>query len=122
MTKTFYDTVLEHAKENFSDIHRNIHIRHIFKNYRNGRGLNLTRFGLLVLNDMGFESETFPIDDDLKFTASLRIILDRYNKYPYYIDRVKIVLYGEEDRILYKLYGKDIEAWVEHMEENLKKD
>lgn len=122
MTKTFYNSVLEHARNNFSDIHRNIQIRHIFKNFRNNRGLHLTRFGLLVLQDMGFESETFHIEQDVKFTAHLRIILDRYNKYPYYIDRARIILFGEEDRILYKLYGKDIEAWVEHMEENLKKD
>jgi len=121
-TKTFYDTVLEHARANFSDIHRNITIRHIFKNYRNNRGLNLTRFGLLVFQDMGVESESFPISDDIKFTAHLRILLDRYNKYPYYIDRARIILFGEEDRILFKLYGKDLEAWVEHMEENLKKD
>lgn len=122
MTKTFYNNVLEHAKTNFSDIHRDIHIRHIFKNYRNNRGLNLTRFGFLVLHDMGFESESFIVEEDVKFTAHLRIILDRYNKYPYYIDRMRIVLFGEEDRILFKLYGKDLEAWVEHMEENLKKD
>lgn len=118
-TKAFYDNVLNHARNNFSDIHRNINIRHIFKNYRNNKGLNLTRFGLLVFQDMGIESESFILDKDITFTAHLRILLDRYNKYPYYIDRSRLILFGEEDRILFKLYGKDLDAWVEHMEQNL---
>lgn len=118
-TKAFYDNVLNHARNNFSDIHRNINIRHIFKNYRNNKGLNLTRFGLLVFQDMGIESESFILDKGITFTAHLRILLDRYNKYPYYIDRSRLILFGEEDRILFKLYGKDLDAWVEHMEENL---
>ena len=119
-TEAFYNSVLEHARTlKYGD---RITIRHIFKNYRNGKGLNLTKFGVLVLNSMGFESEHFILNVEPKFNAHLRILLDRYNQYPYYISRQELVLYGEEDRILYKLYGQDLEAWVEHMEENIKKD
>lgn len=118
-TKTFYNTVLEHAKSNFSDKHDNITLRHIFKNYRNNRGLHLTKFGLAVLQDMNFDNEQFSLENNVKFTSHLLIVLDRYNKYPYYIDRKRLILFGEEDRIMFKLYGKNLEAWVEHMEENL---
>lgn len=114
----FYKDVLEHAKTlKYGD---NIKIRQIFKNYRNGQGLNLTKFGVFVLNDMGFECEHFMLNVEPKFNAHLRILLDRYNKYPYYISKRELVLYGSEDRMLYKLYGHDLDAWVEHMEENTK--
>jgi hypothetical protein len=114
-TTSFYKEVLDYArKENDW-----VTLRHLFKNYRNGKGLNLTKLGLTVLSDMGFESETFKVSNELTFTAKLRILLDRYNKYPYYIDRTKLVLFGSEDRIMFKLYGKDLVAWAEHMENNL---
>jgi hypothetical protein len=117
-TPDFYKTVLEHAKTmKYGD---KINLRNIFKNYRNGQGLNLTKFGVLVLDDMGFESEHFILNKQPKFTAHLRILLDRYNQYPYYISRQELVLYGSEDRMLYKLYGHDLDAWLEHMEENTK--
>jgi hypothetical protein len=116
-TPEFYSSVLAHAKTmKYGD---RITIRHIFKNYRNNRGLNLTKFGVAVLNDMGFESEHFILNKEPKFNAHLRILLDKYNQYPYYISRQELVLYGSEDRMLYKLYGHDLDAWVEHMETNL---
>jgi hypothetical protein len=118
--EAFYNSVLEHAKTlKYND---RITLRHIFKNYRNGQGLNLTKFGVAVLNSMGFESEHFMLNKEPKFNAHLRILLDRYNQYPYYISKRELVLYGREDRMLYKLYGHDLDAWVEHMKENLKKD
>jgi hypothetical protein len=120
MTPDFYNSVLAHAKTmEYGD---RMSLRNIFKNYRNGKGLNLTKFGVAVLNDMGFESEHFMLNVEPKFNAHLRILLDRYNKYPYYISRRELVLYGSEDRMLYKLYGHDLTAWVEHMEENMKEE
>jgi len=115
-TTSFYNEVLVYArKENDW-----VTLRHLFKNYRNGKGLNLTKLGLTVLTEMGFESESFKVSNELTFTAKLRILLDRYNKYPYYIDRNRLVLFGSEDRIMFKLYGKDLVAWAEHMETNLR--
>jgi len=118
--EAFYNSVLAHARTlKYGD---RITIRHIFKNYRNGQGLNLTKFGVFVLNDMGFDSEHFMLNKEPVFNARMRVLLDKYNQYPYYISRRELILYGSEDRMLYKLYGHDLDAWVEHMEENLKKD
>ena len=119
-TTNLYNHVLAYAK-NLPD-HAWVDIRHLFKNYRNGKGLSLTKLGLRVLQDMEFEFERFKLDDEVKFTAKLRILLDRYNKYPYYIARHELVLFGNEDRIMFKLYGKNLDSWIEHMEENIKKD
>jgi hypothetical protein len=117
---TFYNSVLEHAKTLRPGDQTNL--RHIFKNYRNNKGLSLTKFGVLVLNSMGFESEHFLLNKEPTFTAYFRTLLDNYNRYPYYISKRELVLYSSEDRMLYKLYGHDLDAWVEHMKENIKKD
>ena len=45
--------------------------------------------------------------------------MDRYNQYPYYFTKNQLILFGSEDRIMYKLYGKNLDAWIEHMEEQL---
>lgn len=119
-TTEFYSSVLAHAQTlNYGD---RITLRHVFKNYRNNKGLSLTKFGVLVLNSMNFESEHFVLNKEPTFNAHLRILLDRYNQYPYYISKRELILYGTEDRMLYKLYGHDLDAWVEHMKENIKKD
>ena len=118
-TPGFYKSVLDTAKTlKYGD---RITIRHIFTNYRNGQGLNLTKFGVLVLSEMGFEKEVFKLNKQPVFTARMRVLLDKYNKYPFYISRRELILYGSEDRVLYKLYGHDLDAWVEHMEENLER-
>ena len=117
MTPDFYKQVLAHAKT--MKYGERFNLRNIFKNYRNGKGLSLTKFGVVVLMDMGVEAERFILKEPAVFTAKLRTLLDRYNQYPYYITRHELILYGIEDRMLYKLYGHDLDAWVEHMEANL---
>jgi|TARA_R110000868_G_scaffold1415_5_gene11105 hypothetical protein len=115
MTTDFYNLVLQQARTEQDWVT----LRHLFKNYRNGEGLNLTKLGLNSLKAMGIEYEIFKAEKEIKFTGKFRVLLDRYNKYPYYIDRNYLVLFGTEDRIMFKLYGKDLEAWMEHMEHNL---
>ena len=117
MEPEFYNSVLAHAKTmNYGD---RFNLRNIFKNYRNGKGLSLTKFGVVVLVDMGFEAERFILKEPPKFNAKLRTLLDKYNQYPYYITRRELILYGSEDIILYKLYGSDLDSWIDHMEENI---
>jgi len=117
MTPDFYKQVLAHARTmQYGD---KFNLRNIFKNYRNGKGLSLTKFGVLVLTDMGIDAERFILKEPAVFTAKLRTLLDKYNKYPYYITRRELILYGSEDIILYKLYGSDLDSWIDHMETNI---
>ena len=117
MTPDFYKQVLAHARTmQYGD---KFNLRNIFKNYRNGKGLSLTKFGVLVLTDMGTDAERFILKEPAVFTARLRTLLDKYNKYPYYITRRELILYGSEDIILYKLYGSDLDSWIDHMETNI---
>ena len=117
MTPDFYKQVLAHARTmQYGD---KFNLRNIFKNYRNGKGLRLTKFGVLVLTDMGIDAERFILKEPAVFTAKLRTLLDKYNKYPYYITRRELILYGSEDIILYKLYGSDLDSWIDHMETNI---
>lgn len=117
-TEAFYNSILTHAKNSHWD-DENISLRNLFKNYRNNSGLSLTRLGLRIMQDMGIEYETFKSNDEIKFTAKFRIVMDRYNQYPYYFTKNQLILFGSEDRIMYKLYGKNLDAWIEHMEEQL---
>jgi hypothetical protein len=117
MTPDFYKQVLAHARSmQYGD---KFNLRNIFKNYRNGKGLSLTKFGVLLLTDMGIDAERFILKEPAVFTAKLRTLLDKYNKYPYYITRRELILYGSEDIILYKLYGSDLDSWIDHMETNI---
>ena len=117
MTPDFYKQVLAHARTmQYGD---KFNLRNIFKNYRNGKGLSLTKFGVLVLTDMGIDAERFILKEPAVFTAKLRTLLYKYNKYPYYITRRELILYGSEDIILYKLYGSDLDSWIDHMETNI---
>ena len=114
----FYLEIHKFAEENIR--YQNVTIRDLFKNYRNGKGLNLSKLGLSVMNLMNFECDIYMFDKDtIKFTPKLRILMDKYNKYPYYIDKTKLVLFGQEDRVLFKLYGSDVDTWIDHMESNL---
>jgi hypothetical protein len=40
-------------------------------------------------------------------------------QYPYYFDKKVLVLFSTEDRVFYKMYGKDWDNFIQHMEENL---
>jgi len=117
MTPDFYKRVLAHART--MQYGERFNLRNVFKNYRNGKGLSLTKFGVLVLTDMNIEAERFVLKEPPVFTAKLRTLLDKYNKYPYYISRRELILYGSEDIILYKLYGSDLDSWIDHMETNI---
>jgi|TARA_R110001606_G_scaffold360895_2_gene513919 hypothetical protein len=117
-TKAFYNSILVHAK-NSAVTDEHVSLRDLFKNYRNNSGLSLTRLGFRVMQQMDVEYETFKSSDEIKFTAKFRIMMDRYNQYPYYVTKNQLTLFGSEDRIMYKMYGKDLNAWIEHMEEQL---
>jgi hypothetical protein len=114
-TTDFYEIINTYARDQYGITN----LRKLVKNYREGQGLNLTRFGLRCMKDLGFEHESFTPKDKIIFTGNFRILLDKYMQYPYYVDNRLLVLFGSEDRIMFKLYGKDMTAWMSHMETNL---
>jgi len=114
VNKEWYSQILAHAQRTKPDTK----IQDLFKNYRNNHGLSLTKLGLHVISSMDIEREEFRLPK-IKITPRVRLLLDRYMQYPYYFDKNWLVLFSTEDRIFYKMYGKNWDSFVEHMEENL---
>ena len=112
--KEWYSQILSHAQRTKPETK----IQDLFKNYRNHTGLSLTKLGLHVISSMGIEREEFRLPK-IKITPHIRLLLDRYMQYPYYFDKNWLVLFSAEDRIFYKMFGKDWDNFVSHMEENL---
>jgi len=114
VNKEWYNKILEHAQRT----QPSTKIQDLFKNYRNDTGLSLSKLGLHVICSMDIEREEFRLPK-IKITPRVRLLLDRYMQYPYFFDKNWLVLFSTEDRIFYKMYGKDWGSFIEHMEENL---
>ena len=114
VNKEWYKLILTHANRTKPETK----IQDLFANYRNNTGLSLTKLGLHVISSMDIEREEFRLPK-VKITPRIRLLLDRYMQYPYYFDKQWLILFSTEDRIFYKMYGKDWENFLSHMEENL---
>ena len=114
VNKEWYKILLQHAQRTRPETK----ITELIKNYRNETGLSLTKLGLHVICSMDIEREEFRLPK-IKITPRVRLLLDRYMQYPYFFDKNWLVLFSTEDRIFYKMYGKDWDNFVGHMEENI---
>ena len=100
--KEWYNKILEHAQRTRPETK----IQDLFKNYRKDTGLSLTKLGLHIICSMNIEREEFRVPK-IKITPRIRLLLDRYMQYPYFFDKNWLVLFSTEDRIFYKMYGKE---------------
>ena len=114
VNKEWYKILLQHAQRTRPETK----ITDLIKNYRNETGLSLTKLGLHVICSMDIEREEFRLPK-IKITPRVRLLLDRYMQYPYFFDKNWLVLFSTEDRIFFKMYGKDWDNFVDHMEENI---
>ena len=114
VNKEWYKLILTHANRTKPETK----IQALFSNYRYNTGLSLTKLGLHTISSMDIEREEFRLPK-VKITPRIRLLLDRYMQYPYYFDKQWLILFSTEDRIFYKMYGKDWENFLNHMDENL---
>ena len=114
VNKEWYNQILEHAQRTRPQTT----IKDLFKNYRHDTGLSLTKLGLHVICSMDIEREDFKLPK-IKITPRIRLLMDKYMQYPYFFDKSWLVLFSAEDRIFYKMYGRDWDNFIQHMEENL---
>ena len=114
VNKEWYKTILEHAQRTRPQTT----LKDLFKNYRHDTGISLTKLGLNVICSMDIEREDFKLPK-IKITPRIRLLLDKYMQYPYFFDKNWLVLFSTEDRIFYKMYGKEWDNFIQHMEENL---
>ena len=83
---------------------KKLHIKSVFKNTQT---LRLTKIGLKLLSK---EYDKWVVDPPVLSAGNL-IQLLRKMKYPYYIDRKKMVLFTEKDAFLAKLAGT--QGWLD---------
>lgn len=94
--------------------------RKLYRNFRDGRGFNLSYIGVLILKHMGFYGYDYRFNSTkLKITPHIRTLFDRYFDCPYYLDNNQFIIYDTESIALFKLYGSDWESWIEHMEHTI---
>ena len=83
--------------------------RDIFYNTKN-KGLRLTPLGYQLLK-REYQYFSFPIEKGSKVTPRHILALDTEMQWPYYLTPKQIVLFNEEDSVIFKLVG-GYDNWV----------
>ena len=89
-----------------------IDVHTIFANYRRGRGLRLTRGGLLLMQKL-YDSYKINLKSQKPIKTKHLIILEKYLLYPYYVTDKILVLFSGKDAVDFKLYDGDLVRWCE---------
>lgn len=86
--------------------------RRMFSNYRQDKGLRLTKFGLILMRACfkGYEFE-LPPDEDVKPTHLL--FLDQHARLPYYLHGNELVVYEELMAMTLRLIDARLSILVE---------
>jgi hypothetical protein len=83
--------------------------RDLFYNTKR-KGLRLTRLGYELLR-REFDHYAFAINKETKVTPKHILRLDREMTWPYYLTSKQIVLFSEEDSVIFKLVD-GYENWI----------
>lgn len=102
-----------HEFRNYSDRELN------YKLFKHPAGNRLTFDGMRHLQKL-YDSYDFPFDVIDSLSTRHLIALSREIQYPYYIGKSRLVLFSGEDAVVLKLYGNDIEQWLDSALENSK--
>jgi len=95
-------------------------LHQLFINYRSSQnGLRLTPIGTNVLIEMGYPYKDFCYNSSVLSSSKAYILLERYCTYPYFVSAGRLTLFDYDDSILFKMYGCDMDVWIEYMENNL---
>lgn len=107
-----YETVQRYDPE--------VNLHDVFDNYRTSRyGLRLSLLGVVYFRNMGYPYKEFTYKPGNISHYRTLLIFERYCTYPYFVSSGMLALFDQEDSILFKLYGQNMDNWVEHMENNL---
>jgi len=89
-----------------------IDVHTVFANYRRGRGLRLTRGGLLLMQKR-YDSYKIKLKSQTPIKTKHLITLEKHLLYPYYITDKVLVLFSGKDAVDFKLYDGDLVRWCE---------
>jgi len=111
LTKTIsiHDQIIQHLLNKYRNHGVDMRPRDIFYNYRK-KGLRLTYLGYDLLKQE-FDCYRYPLESDTIIKPKHLIALDRNMQWPYYLSKKQIVLFSEEDSVVFKLVG-GYENWI----------
>lgn len=91
---------------------KNLNLKKVFANYRNGRGLRLTKFGYVALRNLKYQSYQIPITSGT-LKPWQKIVLDNEMEWPYFIETKdkSITLFNELDYMDLKMFDGDMKLW-----------
>jgi len=89
-----------------------IDVHTVFTNYRRGRGLRLSRGGLLLMQKL-YDSYKIKLNSQTSIKTKHLITLEKYLPYPYYVTDKVLVLFSGKDAVDFKLYDGDLVRWCE---------
>ena len=89
-----------------------IDVHTVFANYRRGRGLRLSRGGLLLMQKR-YDSYKIKLKSQTPIKTKHLITLEKHLPYPYYITDKVLVLFSGKDAVDFKLYDGDLVRWCE---------
>jgi len=89
-----------------------IDVHTVFANYRRGRGLRLSRGGLLLMQKL-YDSYKIKLNSQTSIKTKHLITLEKYLPYPYYVTDKVLVLFSGKDAVDFKLYDGDLVRWCE---------
>jgi hypothetical protein len=75
-----------------------------FKNYRRGRGLRLSKQGLMIFQQL-YRYYIFNLGDEFKIKSQHLIFLDRVSEMPWYLDPKCIIIFDKKFAFRFKLIG-----------------
>ena len=86
-----------------------------FKNHRirtnKVTGVRLTKYGLTLM-EKSFTCYNFKLEN-FKLSNKAVVKLDQTMQWPYFVDNKKLVLFSENDSIILKLKGQNLEKWLQ---------
>lgn len=106
---SIHDQIFNYLKTEYGDDLVS-HPRTVFYNYQK-KGLRLTTLGYRLMRH-DFISYEYAIDAGVRVTAGNIIQLDRGMSWPYYITQDKLVLFSEDDSVIFKLVG-GFRNWIQ---------
>ena len=107
-----YEFIHQDEGREWGDWSMQITVGKIFSNHRQGKGMRVSKFGLLFMRRV-YDSYDIQINSSKPVKTKDIVLLEKHLDYPYYVTDRRLILFSERDAVDFKLYNGDFIAWCE---------
>jgi len=107
-----YEFIHQDEGREWGEWSRQITVGKIFSNHRQGKGMRVSKFGLLFMRRV-YDSYDIQIKSPKPVKTKDIVLLEKHLDYPYYVTDRRLILFSERDAVDFKLYNGDFIAWCE---------